>query len=208
MKRQLKRPVVYALYGVSLFLLVGGILLLGIATKNVTESKYNYVSKGILDYEENIKVVTTDNVIYRPYTDSEVKVVKSYYDYKADAESQEKSLVYYENTYMQSTGISYSKGSEFDVVSILSGTIKEVKTDETLGNSVIIEHSNGIISVYQSIANVTVKEGDEVAQGAKIATTSTSNISPDLQNHLYFELIKDGVCVNPENYFDKSINEL
>ena len=34
------------------------------------------------------------------------------------------------------------------------------------------------------------------------------DIGIDLGNHLYFELIIDGICVDPENYYDKSINEL
>ena len=56
MKRQLKKSVVYSLYVISFALLVGGIVGLGMTTKEVSDPKYEYVSKGILDYEENIKV--------------------------------------------------------------------------------------------------------------------------------------------------------
>lgn len=207
-KRQLKKSVVYGLYATSFTLLVGGVLLLGYATKRVNTSDYEYVSKGILDYEENIKVVNTESVIARPYLDSNIQVVKSYYDYKAEAESQEKSLIYYEGTYMQSSGVSYSKGDVFDVVSILDGTVKEIKEDNTLGNVIMIEHENGITSVYQSVSDIQVKANDTVTSGQIIAKSSTSNISTELDNHLYFELIIDGICVNPENYYDKSINEI
>lgn len=208
MKRQLKKSVVYGLYGISFSLLVGGIALLGVATKKVSEPEYDYVSKGILDYEENIKVVNTSDKIVKPYNDSDISIVKNYYDYLSDAETQERSLIYYENTYMQSSGVAYSKGEAFDVVSILPGTVKEVKEDTTLGNSITIEHDNGIISIYQSISDIAVKEGDKINQGDLIAKSSTSNISTELENHLYFELIIDGVCVNPENYYDKSVNEI
>jgi len=108
---------------------------------------------------------------------------------------------------MQSSGISYSKGDIFDVVSILDGTVKEVKEDTTLGNIITIEHENGITSVYQSVGDISVKANDTVTSGQVIAKSSTSNISTDLGNHLYFELIIDGICVDPENYYDKSINE-
>ena len=47
-----------------------------------------------------------------------------------------------------------------------------------------------------------------MTRGQTIAKSGTSNISTDLGNHLYFELIIDGVCVNPENYYDKLVNEL
>lgn len=208
MKRQLKKSVVYGLYATSFTLLVGGIALLGFATKRVSEPEYQYVSKGILDYEENVKVVNTSSTISRPYTDTSVTVKKSYYDYKGEAESQERSLIFYEGTYMQSSGVAYSKGEAFDVVSILDGTVKEVKEDTTLGNVVTIDHENGITSVYQSVSDISVKAGDKVTSGEIIAKSSTSNISTELENHLYFELIVNGICVNPENYYDKAVNEI
>jgi len=207
MKRQLKKSVVYGLYALSFTLLVGGIAILGFATKEVTEQEVKYVSKGILDYEEKVPVVNTEVKIVRPYIDSEVKVAKNFYDYQAESSEQESSLIYYEGTYMQSSGISYSKGDIFDVVSILDGTVKEVKEDTTLGNIITIEHENGITSVYQSVGDISVKANDTVTSGQVIAKSSTSNISTDLGNHLYFELIIDGICVDPENYYDKSINE-
>ena len=208
MKRQLKKSVVYSLYGISFALLIIGVVLLGMATKKAVEPVYHYVSKSIFDYEEQIKVVNTGEKIQRPYSDNGVKIVKDYYDYSADAAKQENSLIYYENTYIQSSGVAYSNGSEFAVLSVLEGIVKEVKEDVMLGNTITIEHNNGITSIYQSITNITVKEGDKINAGFIIATSSASNISSELNNHLYFELIIDGVCVNPENYYDKLISEL
>lgn len=208
MKRQLKKSVTYALYGISFTLLIGGITLLGLTTKKASELNYQYVSKGILDYEDKVKVVNTDSIILRPYIDSSVKIVKNYYDYKSEAQLQEQSLIYYEGTYMQSSGVSYSNGSAFDVVSILDGVVKEVKEDTTLGNVITIEHKNDITSVYQSVSDIAISVGTEVKSGQIIAKSSTSNISSDLENHLYFELLIKDECVNPENYYDKSISEI
>ena len=207
MKRRLKNSVVYSLYGISFTLLLTGVILLGVVTKKATSPTYDYVSKSIFDYEE-IEVVNNSISIKKPYVDESVKIVKDYYDYRDEAKDQENSLVYYENTYIQSSGVSYSNGNSFDVVSILEGTVKEVKEDTILGNSITIDHGNGIVSVYQSVANITVKEGDKINAGFVIATSSTSNISTELENHLYFELIINGVCVNPEDYYDKLISEI
>lgn len=208
MKRQLKRSVVYSLYGISFTFLVAGVVLLGFAAKKASEPTFDFVSKSIFDYEEEIQVVNSGEVLLRPYLDQNVKIVKNYYDYKGESSNQENSLIYYQNTYIQSSGVSYSNGDKFDVVSVLEGTVKEVKEDTTLGNSITIEHNNGIVSVYQSVTNITVKPGDVINSGYVIGTSSTSNISSDLNNHLYFELIVDGICVNPENYYDKQISEL
>ena len=208
MKRQLKKSVVYGLYGLSFTLLVGGIALLGFSVKDLNKQDTSYVSKGILDYEEKVPVVSDEVKITRPYIDTEVKVSKNFYDYLAESKEQEQSLIYYEGTYMPSSGVSYSKGDVFDVVSILDGTVKEVKEDTTLGNVITIEHENGITSVYQSVGEIAIKVNETVSKGQVIAKSATSNISTDLGNHLYFELIIDGICVDPENYYDKSINEI
>ena len=210
MKRQLKKSVVYSLYAVSFILLTVGVVILGYTTLRTSKNTndFEYVSKGILDYEDRVPVVNTEIKIVRPYIDSDVKLVKNFYDYKSDSETQENSLIYYEGIYMPSSGVSYAKGDVFDVVAIYDGKVKEVKEDATLGNTITIEHENGVLSVYQSINDILVKEGDSVSVGQKIAKSSTSNISTDLGNHLYFELIVNGLSVNPENYYDKSINEL
>lgn len=208
MKRQLKKSVVYSLYAISFVMLISGVgILLSVLKKGVTPT-YEYVSKGILDYQENIKVVNSGESITRPYTETNMNLVKGYYDYKAESESQEKSLIYYEDTYIQSSGVSYSNGSAFDVVSVLPGTVKEVKEDDTLGNVITIEHANGIVSIYQSVSDILVKAGDQVMNGQKLAKSSTSNISKELENHLYFELVINGECVNPEEYYDKTVNEI
>lgn len=208
MKRQLKKSVVYGLYGLSFTLLVGGIALLGFSVKDLNKQDTSYVSKGILDYEEKVPVVSDEVKITRPYIDTEVKVSKNFYDYLAESKEQEQSLIYYEGTYMPSSGVSYSKGDVFDVVAILDGTVKNVKEDTTLGNVITIEHENGITSVYQSVGEIAIKVNETVSKGQVIAKSATSNISTDLGNHLYFELIIDGICVDPENYYDKSINEI
>ena len=208
MKRQLKKSVVYGLYGLSFTLLVGGIALLGFSVKDLNKGEESYVSKGILDYEEKVPVVSDEVKITRPYIDDKVVVSKNFYDYLAESKEQEESLIYYEGTYMPSSGVSYSKGDVFDVVAILDGTVKSVKEDTTLGNVITIEHENGITSIYQSVGEIAIKANDTVTKGQVIAKSATSNISTDLGNHLYFELIIDGICVDPENYYDKSINEI
>lgn len=209
MKRQLKSSVVYSLYILSFILLFSGVVLIGMVTKKAsTTPTYDYVSKSILDYEEDVKVVNSGEKINKPYNNETVKLVKDFYDYKGESSSQENSLIYYEDTYIQSSGVSYSNGESFEVLAILDGTVTEVKEDDVVGNSITVEHSNGIISIYQSITNIKVKEGDKINAGFVIADSSTSNISKELNNHLYFELIIDGLCVNPEVYYDKLINEI
>ena len=139
---------------------------------------------------------------------NDVKLSKSFYDYKADSKSQENSIILFEDTYMQNSGVDYSLEEVFDVISILDGIVISVKEDNLLGTTVEVRHSNDLISVYQSLSEVIVKEGDELIQGQIIAKSGISNINKDLGNHLHFELYYKGTIVNPEEYYNKDINEL
>lgn len=206
--RRLKKSIVYVLYGVGFIILVGlAYLIEGAFTSNKLEDDENtYVNSTIFD--ETVPVVASDTKIIKPYTDSEIKILKDYYDYKADETVQQNSILVYDKTYLQSSGVSYGGKEDFDVVSILDGTVISVKEDELLGNVVEIKHENNMISVYQSLKDVTVKENDTVKQGQVIAKGGTNNLSKDLGSHLYFELIIDGKIVNPANYYDKTLNEL
>ena len=109
---------------------------------------------------------------------------------------------------MQNSGIAYGGKDNFDVIAILDGEVVEVKNDKLLGNIVQIKHNEKIISVYQSLSETNVKKGDTIKQGQVIGKSGTSNISKDLGSHLLFELIINGTTVNPEDYYDKLVNEI
>lgn len=215
MQRRLKKSVVYGLYGLAFCFMLGGLFFIESTSKDdkfsSSDEEYQYVSKNILDeVKDDIPVVANEDekVINRPYTNESVKIVKDYYNSNDDEATQKNSLIYYEDTYIQSSGVSYGLEEQFDVVAILDGSVTEVSEDNLLGNIITIEHDNGIISTYQSVSDITVKKGDTVKQGDVIAKSSTSNISADLGNHLYFELVINGANVDPEDYFDKSIDEV
>lgn len=205
--RRLKKQVVYMIYSfIVITLLILTYFIQGIVNKSKVKEdgvEYDYVSDVIID--EYVPVVETKDVMVKPFNDSEVTISKSYYDYLADAENQQKSIIYYENTYMQNSGISYTSPNEFDIVSVLGGTVINVSKDELLGNIVEIKHANNVISVYQSLGDVTVKKDDVVSQGQVIGTSGISNLEKEIPNLLHFELIVSGNVVNPENYYNKEI---
>jgi stage II sporulation protein Q len=146
-----------------------------------------------------------------PLSDAENSVIKmQFYDNDSDKAEQEASLVVYNNQYHPNTGIDIGAkdGKEFDVIASLSGEVVTVKEDTLLGNVVEIEHDNGIVTQYQSIKNIKVKAGDMVEQGDKIATAGTSVFNEKAGVHVHFEIRKDGVPVNPLDYFDKPLSSL
>lgn len=204
----MKKIVIYSIYSVCLVLMICVLVGYNSINKNTATPEvlvdYDYV----YDLFKNpIQQVNKESelTLIKPYTSEEVKIVKSFYDYQADEKTQQNSIIYHDGTYMQSTGVSYGAESSFDVIAVLPGEVTEVVTDELVGNSITIKHEDNTYSVYQSVTDIQVKKGDTINQGDKIAVTGTSNINRDLNNHLYFELVVDGVSVNPEEYYDAAL---
>lgn len=163
----------------------------------------SYVTSTVLGEEQ--PVIKESTIMINPYTDTTVNIGKNYYDYKADAETQEKSIVYHDNTYMQNSGTDFVGEKVFDVVAVLDGSVTDVKEDETLGKVVEIKHENGYISIYQSLSEVSVKKGDMVTQGQVIGKSGTNELDKDMGNHLHFELYVNGTVVNPTLYLNKEL---
>ena len=211
-KRKLKPFVVPVLYSLTVVVFVFCLymiqLIIGKVTFKEENQDTNYVDSEIIEPNNQLPVVTNETVIIRPYTASNVSIAKGFYDYKAEADKQKDAIIYYENTYMQNSGVDYKSEEVFDVVSILDGTVIEVKEDAILGNVVQIKHTNDIISVYQSLSEVDVKKDDKTLAGQIIGKSGQSNINKDIGNHLHFELYYQGQIVNPEEYYDKNVEDL
>ena len=208
-RMKLKKSAIFAIYGVSIVILLSTIYVVEIMFFNgdfKDKDDYDYVSKTVFDNE--LPVVSLNKTVSKPYIDQSVKVIKSFYDYKEEEATQEKALLFNENTYLQNSGIVYGGIENFDVVSILDGTVIAVKKENLLGNIIQVRHTDKIISVYQSLSEVSVKENDIIKQGHILGKSGTSNLDKSLGSHLLFELIINGQTVNPESYYDKKVDDL
>ena len=199
-----KKAVISCLY-VILFATVatGAFLISKSMKKEVVEDNYTYVSNIIIDNQMPVMNETTKMI--KPYINEQVTVGKTYYDYKAESKSQENSITYYDGRYIQNSGIDYVLKDTFDVVSVLDGTVTDVKQDDILGNVVEIKHGNDYVTTYQSLSEVTVKKGDSVTQGQVIGKSETNKLDKDMGNHLHFELYTNGQIVDPNLYIDKEL---
>lgn len=208
-KRKLKQEVVYAIYGLVIILLISLSYYAFFSNSKLSETKedYTYVSKL---FNDDVKsVVSTPKLIMRPFNNADVKVLKNFYDYKAEETTQENSIINYDTTYIQNNGVVYGGPTEtFDVTSILDGKVTSIKEDKLLGKVVTIQHENKIVSTYQSLSEVTVKENDEISSGTVIGKAGTSNLEKDLGPHVLLEISLDGKYINPEEAIDKQVNDL
>ena len=210
-KLNIQKLVKTVVYSGSLIVLVLSIALMQKTTDDEELSQdlnYEYVNSSI--FTSNIPVVKEENesIIQKPYISEKVEISKKFYDKESTDEEKENSLIYYNDTYMQNSGILYKSDEQFEVVSILDGTIINVKKDETLGNVVEIKHSNNLISTYSGLSEVVVKKDQIINQGQLIGKSGKIQLGEQLENALLFELIKEGKFINPLNYFDKKLSEL
>ena len=209
-KRNLKLyavPIIYVLaifmFGTSMFFIQR------IINNNRFESPeiMEYVDSEIVTDNEYIPVVSQVATIMRPYLNGDVKINKTFYNYEDDASNQENSIIIYENTYMQNSGVDYRYTENFDIISILDGTVIEVTDNELLGKTIQIRHNNDLISIYQSLSEVIVKQDETVLRGQVIGKSGTCSIYSNDFN-LHFELTYQGKNIDPEKNYDKTEDEL
>ena len=88
------------------------------------------------------------------------------------------------------------------VKSSSDGVVKSIKNDPRYGLTVVIEHENGFTSVYSNLLTAEfVVVGENVKTGQTLGTVGNSATFEILDDpHLHFEILKDGVAVDPEMY--------
>ncbi len=170
-------------------------------------------SDGVAYYKNEDVVpvnLSEENVKMPVLKEEKVKITKQFYDAAAPQEQQENALVFYNNTYRQSTGIDIAaeSGETFDVVAALSGTVVKVENDSLLGNVVEVEHEDGVTTHYQSLEDVAVETGAFVSQGELIGKAGRNVYNKDAGIHTHFEVRKDGEPINPEDVFNKPLSDV
>lgn len=143
-----------------------------------------------------------NQTIIKPFTSDKVFISKYFYHSQDDSERQTKSLIKYQNIYMPNTGILYSSEEKFDVLAVSDGKVTSVKEDEILGHIIEIEHSNNVITIYQSVSDVKVEEGSNIKQGDIIASSGSNSLENEKENCLHFEVYKSGKLLNPESVYN------
>ena len=91
------------------------------------------------------------------------------------------------------------------ILAAADGTVTETGFDAAKGNYLILDHGDGLTTMYAHCRNVDVKEGDTVRSGEMIAAVGSTGMSTG--PHLHFEVRQDGQAQNPVAYFDSAIRD-
>jgi hypothetical protein len=81
-----------------------------------------------------------------------------------------------------------------------SGTIVHADDLGIYGNTVVIDHGQGIFSLYAHLSNMSVSAGQGVKRGDIIGNTGATGFAGG--DHLHFSVIVGGVFVNPIEWWD------
>lgn len=117
----------------------------------------------------------------------------------AAEEDQLDALIFYNNQYYQSKGvdITSSDGESFEVIASLTGKVTSVKEDDLLGKVVEMEHDGERATMYASLSEVYVSEGDELTQGDPLGLSGENVYSDEEVSKVHFRLMEEGQPVNP-----------
>ena len=91
------------------------------------------------------------------------------------------------------------------ILAAADGTVTETGFDAEKGNYLILDHGDGLTTLYAHCRNVDVQEGDTVKAGEMIAAVGCTGMSTG--PHLHFEVRQDGEAQNPVAYFDSAIRD-
>jgi len=135
---------------------------------------------------------------------NEVEVMRHFFDSKASNEVKQAAMVEYGETLTPHVGIDLSNEEDqpFEVRAAMSGKVTRVEKDPLVGQLVEITHSNGMVTIYQSLSDVRVAKDAEVKQGDVIALAGRNELEKDMGVHLHFEVRQNGSPVNPETLFE------
>ncbi len=93
-------------------------------------------------------------------------------------------------------------GHGSNIYASAAGTVVKVKWGNTgYGNYIIINHGDGIQTLYAHCSNLYVKQGQYVNQGDIIAAMGSTGNSTG--THLHFEIRINGQYANPANYVSR-----
>lgn len=124
------------------------------------------------------------------------------FDYSMDKLVYSKTL----EDWRTHSGVDIAADRGTPVKAVAKGVVSSIKNDPRFGITVIIEHSNGIKTVYSNLASAEmVHPNQKIEQGEIIGSVGDTAIFESAErSHLHFEVLKNDEPVDPKDYLPYS----
>ena len=101
-------------------------------------------------------------------------------------------------SYRCNPGILIAAEEGENVLAAYEGVVESVSEDKEHGTTVTVIMGNGYKAIYGQLMNVTVAEGDTITTAQNIGEAAApSSYYTEEGTHVFFELMKNGVPINP-----------
>ena len=132
----------------------------------------------------------------QPVNSSDLRRMASGYGYRIDPFTKARRMHF---------GMDFSAPRGTEVYATGDGTVTRADSRAAgFGKHVRIDHGFGYVSIYAHMDRYVVVKGDKVKRGDLIGYVGSSGRS--VAPHLHYEIVKDGVKINPINFYSGSLS--
>ena len=103
-------------------------------------------------------------------------------------------------------GIDLASVRHADIQAANSGKVIFAEYIGIYGNTVIIDHGQGVFSLYSHLSQIKVVKDDMVKKGDVLGSSGTSGMAGG--DHLHFSILINGIFVDPLEWWDGSWLEI
>lgn len=98
-------------------------------------------------------------------------------------------------------GVDMAAPAGTDILAAYDGTVVSASYSASMGNYIMLDHGDGLVTIYMHASRLCVSQGQDVSRGQVIAKVGTTGSSTG--NHLHFTVRLNGQYVSPWNYITK-----
>ena len=132
----------------------------------------------------------------QPVNSSALRRMASGYGYRIDPFTKARRMHF---------GMDFSAPRGTEIYATGDGTVTRADSRAAgFGKHVRIDHGFGYVTIYAHLESFIVVKGDKVKRGETIGYVGSSGRS--VAPHLHYEIVKDGVKINPINFYSGSLS--
>ena len=132
----------------------------------------------------------------QPVNSSDLRRMASGYGYRIDPFTKARRMHF---------GMDFSAKRGTPIYATGDGTVSRADSRAAgFGKHVRIDHGFGYVTIYAHLESFIVVKGDKVKRGETIGYVGSTGRS--VAPHLHYEIVKDGVKINPINFYSGSLS--